>query len=191
MFLLLEGTPLEVFYALMTFGITRTLLPVGEDGNLIVDHHNDWIATRMKQEKTDTADIIIIVPGPKDVLMGRGKIIEENLGNLRLRHLIATHGEQYDNACKFEKTVAAQSIMGMIKDQGGRFLKKGPGGWREVSDEMARDKVSHAFRNKRGRLQKPTQVRIQKTQYTEWIPPPNMHTTSTSQTKRLRHEIAY
>jgi hypothetical protein len=52
MLLLLEGTPLEVFYALMTFGITSTLLPVSEDGNLIVDHHNDWIATRIKRAWT-------------------------------------------------------------------------------------------------------------------------------------------
>jgi hypothetical protein len=99
--LLLEGTLLEVSYTLMTFGIPRTLLPVGEDGSLTVDHHNNWIATRMKQETTGTAAIIIIiVPGPKDVLMGRGKIIEENRGNLRLRHLIVTHGKRYGNACK-------------------------------------------------------------------------------------------
>jgi hypothetical protein len=188
MLLLLEGTLLEVSYALMTFGITRTLLPVGEDGNLIIDHHNDWIATRMKQETTGTADIIIIVPGPNDVLMGRGKIIEENQGNLRLRHLIATHGELYGNACKFEKTVVAQGIMGMIKDQRGRFLKKDPKGWMEVSDEMARDKISHAFRNKRGRLQR-AQIRIQKTQYVGWIPPPKL-TTSSSQTKMMRHEVS-
>lgn len=93
----------------------------------------------------------IVVPRRVDVLMGRGKLIEENGGNLRLRHLIATHGKRYDEATKFEKTVVAKTLLKMIHETGGRFLKRNEAGWYIVSDDMARDKISHAFRNRRNR----------------------------------------
>jgi hypothetical protein len=136
----------------MTFGIPKVVIPIDADGIVSTQNNNDWLAMRVKQEETEDETFKrIIVPGPFDVLMGRGKKIEENPGNLRLRHLIEVNGPRYDEASKFEKTVVAEAIMAMIRDIGGRFLKQGEAGWMEVADDTARDKISHSFRNQRSR----------------------------------------
>jgi hypothetical protein len=46
----------------------------------------------------------------------------------------------------------AETIVRNIKDSSGRFLKLDSGtggGWTEVNDEIARDKIAHAFRTQR------------------------------------------
>jgi hypothetical protein len=147
-----KGTHLESQYALMTFGIPKVVIPIDADGIVSTQNNNDWLAMRVNQEEIEDETFKrIIVPGPFDVLMGRGKKIEENPGNLRLRHLIEVNGPRYDEASKFEKTVVAEAIMAMIRDIGGRFLKQGEAGWMEVADDTARDKISHSFRNQRSR----------------------------------------
>ena len=123
--------------------------PINEDGNLVLGHHNDWIQTRMQKETTRTNHVAVVVPGPNDVLMGRGKIFKENPGTLRLKRIVLQQEDRYNNGSKFEKTVVIHSILRMIQDHGGRFLKKTPEGWIELSQDKAHDKISHSFRNKR------------------------------------------
>jgi hypothetical protein len=45
----------------------------------------------------------------------------------------------------------AETIVRNIKDTSGRFLRleSRGGGWSEVNDEVARDKIAHAFRTQR------------------------------------------
>ena len=59
----------------------------------------------------------------------------------------------YENAKILEKTLIAERIVKDVKNSAGRFLKNdGNGAWIEVDDETARDKISHAFRDKRRKL---------------------------------------
>lgn len=91
----------------------------------------------------------INVPGPNDVLLGRGKLIQEHTGNLRFRHIVENHREMYETARRLEKTLLASKIVEILQQTGGRFVKRDGTGWAEVDDETARYKVSHSFRNKR------------------------------------------
>jgi hypothetical protein len=91
----------------------------------------------------------IAVPGSYDILLGRGKLIQEHTGNIRFRHLIEKNRGTYENATKNEKTFLATRIVEIVNHGGGRFLKEDPRGWTLVTDDTARDKVSHSFRNKR------------------------------------------
>ena len=96
----------------------------------------------------------MVVPGPFDVLLGRGRLIQEHLGNLRYRQMIDEHKDQYDSASKLEKTNIAKKVVQLVQASQGRFLKRdegedGGGFWIEVDDETAREKVSHSFRNRR------------------------------------------
>ena len=50
---------------------------------------------------------------------------------------------------KFEKTVLSGVVVTKVKEKGGKFLKQDLEGWFEITDIEARDKVSHAFRNRR------------------------------------------
>lgn len=85
-----------------------------------------------------------------DVLFGRGKTVVEHPGNLDFRNLVGKRMEEYEAASRLEKTCMTETIVQMIKNKDGRFLKRDDGGgWEEVDDETARKKVAHAFRNRR------------------------------------------
>ena len=85
-------------------------------------------------------------------LPGRGKGIQAHPGNKRLRELVEANLGRYEQASRLEKTLLAETIVRNIKDTSGRFLKLDSGrggGWSEVNDEIARDKIAHAFRTQR------------------------------------------
>jgi hypothetical protein len=134
----------------MTFGISANLLPVDSDGVVSLLNHKEWIRSRIQQEESSMETMPRIhVPGPNDVLLGRGKLIQEHTGNLRFRHIVENQREIYEHAMKLEKTLLAREIVEHLQKTGGRFLKRDRAGWAEVDDETARYKVSHSFRNKR------------------------------------------
>jgi hypothetical protein len=156
----------------MTFGIPKGVLPINCDGEVDLTHHKEWLMTMeaprqeameqaklgMDASKPDSTKTTsssnnkkpILVPGPMDVVMGRGRHSQNSPGNLRLRHLLQKHRGQYEEASKFEKTVVAEIALKIMKDSGCRFLKSTKLGWVECEDQVARDKISHAFRNLRG-----------------------------------------
>jgi hypothetical protein len=97
-----------------------------------------------------------ISPAPKDVLFGRGKLIKDHPGNVVLHRLEEERMLKYEMASKWEKTVIASEIMAIIKEEDGRFLKMEDGSWVEVDSDVAREKVSHAFRSLRRSIAKAT-----------------------------------
>ena len=125
------------------------------DGELQLEHHKLWVEQRRNLEalKSSSVDETIdrcVVPGPYDVLHGRDKLAKSHMGNIRFHHIIANHQEVYDNAVsKEERSIIAASIVLSIKEAGGRFLKPDKASWVQVSDEVARNKVTNAFRNSR------------------------------------------
>jgi hypothetical protein len=150
-------------YQMMTFGMSDKLFPVNPDGAISLDNCNRWMQRRRPQEAIMTEPTRamsseqrgpkrVAVPGSFDVLLGRGKLIQEHMGNIRFRHLIEKNGGTYENATKNEKTFLATRMVKIVNDGGGRFLKEDPSGWTEVTDDIARDKLSHSFRNKRLKL---------------------------------------
>lgn len=91
----------------------------------------------------------IILPRKFDVLFGKGKS-REHAGNLRCAYLVEQHQVEYEKANRTGKTHIAQNIIAMIKESGGRFLKKdGNQCWQEVTHTQAREKVAHFFRRLR------------------------------------------
>ena len=89
-------------------------------------------------------------PSSRDVLLGRGKPYQDFAGNIFFGQLIDQYLERHNAAQKFEKTIISMSIVQTIRNRNGRFLKKNKdtGLWDVVSDDVARDKVAHAFRTK-------------------------------------------
>ncbi len=90
-----------------------------------------------------------------DVLFGRGKPYQGHAGNIRLHKIVDLYKPRYSQARRHEKTEIAEEIVQFIKTAGandnpGRFLKRveNEEAWIEVSDSVARDKVSHALRGK-------------------------------------------
>lgn len=150
----------ECHHILRSFGISDQLTPIGVDGELSVEHHLNFLAVREPQEQAREAESLAsafanqIVLGPFDVLSGsRGRLVQEHTGNKRYLHLVESLLVRYEEVSKFEKTVFAQTVLRIIKEHGGRFLKQqrknDQGGWKEMNDEQAHEKISHAFRNRR------------------------------------------
>jgi hypothetical protein len=82
--------------------------------------------------------------------------LQGHTGNIRLHKVVAAYKLRYTEARRHEKTEIAEEIVRLIKTamgpntRPGRFLKRveSEDCWVEVSDTVARDKVSHALRGK-------------------------------------------
>ncbi|CAJ1968355.1 unnamed protein product [Cylindrotheca closterium] len=86
-------------------------------------------------------------PGPSDVILGRGRKANNHTGNIRLRTMVEELSDVYKTSSKKQKTEITQRVVDSIHING-RFLKESEMiGWVEVPDEVARIKVSHAFRD--------------------------------------------
>lgn len=108
-----------------------------------------------KERRTNTEQMSTKVAKPSqfDVLFGRGKPYQGHAGNIRLHKVVDLYKSRYSQARRHEKTEIAEEIVQFIKTGGekaGRFLKRVENEevWIEVTDTIARDKVSHALRGK-------------------------------------------
>lgn len=95
----------------------------------------------------------VVCPLDPDILLGRGRIHRDHPGNKRLHILIGIYREQYEEcASRDDKTALIKTIVRIMKGCGtqpGRFLKCDPNSnaWIQVNDDVARQKVGHAFRD--------------------------------------------
>ena len=105
-------------------------------------------------ETTNWRAMIVKTPTDLDVLIGRGTKNSDHCGNLKLTKLVEQNFDEYEAAPKFQKTVISISLVQMVKRLNGRFLKydKQRKVWIIQSDEIARDKVAHGFRNAKSKM---------------------------------------
>jgi hypothetical protein len=112
--------------------------------------------------RNTTSQKMIDAPEPFDVLLGRGKAIQKRPGNKLIRLLIDQNCHRYNQAPRQQKRAIANEIVQGIKSKigklPGRFLRlcgsAEQGEWKEVSNAIAIDKVSHIFRARRNLAQK-------------------------------------
>mmetsp|Transcript_8514 Transcript_8514/g.17761 ORF Transcript_8514/g.17761 Transcript_8514/m.17761 type:complete len:477 (-) Transcript_8514:73-1503(-) len=143
------GTDMEIIYTLMTFGIPNEALPVSSNGSLRLEGHRDYIRKMRKSDELFDDINRVIVPGKYDVLLGRGKPLQKFSGNLNYHYVIEGYHDRYEAAAKGQKAGIAMEIVKKIHSLGGRFLKQNEAGWAAITDEAAKTKVSHTFRNHR------------------------------------------
>jgi hypothetical protein len=66
---------------------------------------------------------VVIVPGPLDILMGRGCHNTNKPGTVHFKKLLETYRSQYDSTnSKNEKNAIVQTILQQVTDSGSRFL---------------------------------------------------------------------
>jgi hypothetical protein len=89
-------------------------------------------------------------PLPNDVLLGRGRPIQDRPGNIRFREMLEKHIDYYDRGGRGSKTAVSVFIVHLVHQEGGRFLRElEGGGWAEVDEAAALAKVNNAFRTRR------------------------------------------
>lgn len=93
----------------------------------------------------------VLVPGELDILLGRGRGAQNHKGNIHYRNVVETFRARYEQIPqKGAKTQLIREVVAVIYDNGGRFLKQDRfNRWIPVDPEVARDKVSHSFRNQK------------------------------------------
>ena len=147
--MLVTGTPTEVLFTLMTYGIPVDLLPVSNDGKLKKTNSKWWFQALAKKEealKEGKAFDKVAIPGNIDVLFGKGETIQNHYGNQALRQMLSQTLESYNQMKKSEKAAHNRKVVEMVKKQGGRFLiRSADGWWEEVSDDKARSKISKTY----------------------------------------------
>ncbi len=93
------------------------------------------------------------IPTDKDVVMGKGRFIQNLPGNVRFRGIIKSHFDQYESAASSQdKTLLAMRIVADIRENGGKFLKEDAtavGGYIEVDSLVAREKIASTFHSHR------------------------------------------
>jgi hypothetical protein len=91
-----------------------------------------------------------------DVLSGRGGGTNVHPGNRTFRDLINNNRRHYLKARKNDKPGISRNIVRIIRERGGRFLKKDDktGLWLEIGDDAAREKTSQALRQRAPEMRK-------------------------------------
>jgi hypothetical protein len=149
------GSHMEVQYSLMSFGIILKNFPFDADGNLRPESRPTFLEQRREIEKaqqqtTDRTGEIHLTG--KDVLLGRGRPIQDFPGNVALTRLVDEHIEEYRATAKRagQKAAICERVTRLILENGGRFVTRSKGPeekWVEVDFQKAKEKVGHNFRN--------------------------------------------
>jgi hypothetical protein len=88
-------------------------------------------------------------PTPYTVIIGKGKMMRENLGNKRLRVLASNFLSRYSETNeKRAKTLVVNEIIESIRSAGGCFVRKEKDGrWYLATDQAVREKIGYVFRD--------------------------------------------
>ena len=157
-----KGSHSEALYKLMSFGIPVDLLPITAEGDVKKGNHFKWLAMRQAKEGSrqntglsqfasaklqQSMDLRVDLPGRNDVLMGKGKPLQQHSGNVAMRALVDMYLPKYHACMKQTKVNYVRKVRTAIREsQKGRFLKKHPEGWWVmVSEDEIRDKISKVF----------------------------------------------
>jgi hypothetical protein len=125
--------------------------PIDDDSKLL--GLTDFCKRRssIEHKRRVEQDSRILAPGKLDVLLGRGKPLQDWLGNLQLGIIIGDNADRRNTDMNRHgaKNDLSHAIVEIVKKSGGRFLKRKKGDleWNEVDDVIAREKVNNGFRN--------------------------------------------
>ena len=103
-----------------------------------------------REAKVPPGKVGLVRYEPSDVLSGRGGGTNQHEGNCFFRSLINKNRERYLRAKKNDKPFISLSIVNIVRQRNGRFLKKdeSSGLWFEIGDAQAREKTSQALRQR-------------------------------------------
>ncbi|CAJ1939201.1 unnamed protein product [Cylindrotheca closterium] len=93
-----------------------------------------------------------IVPRQHDVLLGRGRTIQNHLGNIQFREYLKKFRDDYNDAPRNKRRKIANELVHALKAKGVRFLQQNESGeWMESNFSEAEKKIGQVFRNTRRR----------------------------------------
>lgn len=137
----------------LAYGISSHFLPVTNTGNIKNQNLLRWFAFRQAKERAleDEVEFYgVDCPSVKDVLTGKGPHVSSNPANVTYRKMLEKRFLEHRDALSAEKkTMISREIVDEIVKKGGRFLIKDRVWWANGDRDVAREKVSVAFRDMR------------------------------------------
>jgi len=91
--------------------------------------------------------------GPKDqdVVLGRGKRVQNHPGNMNFRSFLENYSDEYNKAARNQRRQFCTDLIQILRSEGVRFLKQSsePGVWMECDSAQVEKKVGQFFRELR------------------------------------------
>jgi hypothetical protein len=174
------GSVQECQSNLSTFGIPSKILPLSADGEVHCHDHASFLSRLQNLELEHDAGVkdlyqypslhyVVakererhrgteegLTPGPKDIILGRGKRASRYLGNGKLRDIIEERFAVYEGGPIESRKEMARSVYSHLKRSGARFLiySEHEKVWSELDQDSAIGKILHGFRNHRIKVNK-------------------------------------
>lgn len=98
-----------------------------------------------------------VQPRPRDIILGRGRVHSERSGNTHFHSLVDRYMNGYHNAPdRKQKSAIIHTVYMDLCSTACRFLRREPKTdiYEEVGEAYAKEKISHAFRDKRRKQSK-------------------------------------
>eukprot|EP00525_Craspedostauros_australis_P008384 CAMPEP_0198128742 /NCGR_PEP_ID=MMETSP1442-20131203/50033_1 /TAXON_ID= /ORGANISM="Craspedostauros australis, Strain CCMP3328" /LENGTH=182 /DNA_ID=CAMNT_0043788963 /DNA_START=24 /DNA_END=569 /DNA_ORIENTATION=+ len=167
------GSSMECMYSMVPYGIPASSLIPFDHGDASDDEscdsessasntRNAWFRKQvqlLRSKESVLVDVIksqmppntILFPLKDDIVLGRGKPYQSFPGNLKFVEILEDYKDVYHH-CKSrtDKTSLSSKLLKVIKDRGMRFLQRHGQSdgmyWEEVTDEVARQKITMSLR---------------------------------------------
>ena len=150
---IIVGSIHQCHQEVLAYGISSHFLPVTNTGNIKNQNLLRWFAFRQAKERAleDEVEFYgVDCPSVKDVLTGKGPHVSSNPANVTYRKMLEKRFLEHRDALSAEKkTMISREIVDEIVKKGGRFLIKDRVWWANGDRDVAREKVSVAFRDMR------------------------------------------
>ena len=161
------GSVQECQSNLSTFGIPSKILPLSVDGEVHCHDHASFLSRLQNMDSEPnlgaytnqyvvaneseprSSKVNNLTPGPKDIIMGRGKRGSRYVGNSKLRNVIEERYEVYKEGLAASRKALARWIYSQLIHSGARFLtySEEEKVWHELDEDLAIGKILHSFRN--------------------------------------------
>jgi hypothetical protein len=179
-----KGSPVEVAYKLLCFGIPTELIPLTDTGKVKMKNHNQWLKLRrVKEQRNDVENDLVECPNLNDVVFRVGKSYLTHPGNSFYRGLVEECFQQHNEAPTSDSKVELSwHIIGEVERRGGRFLvwDNANGWWTVLTDRnQIRSKVAISLKEQKKKKNPPL-----KDNHTFFLP------TMTASTRNVTSDIS-
>ncbi|CAJ1943655.1 unnamed protein product [Cylindrotheca closterium] len=154
-----HGSNTELQHILSAFGIPIDSRPLNMDGSLRRESLNLWLYRHMAANESESlpalhsyaSSTLSITTGirEKDILFGRGRLVQFHPGNVLYRNFLETHAEEHDSAPRKLRRKVAIGLTSQLIGSGLRFMQLVENRWSERNFEESVVKVSQFYRTLR------------------------------------------
>ena len=145
------GTVQECMNYLRRHGIDPDSIPINKEGEISdkLEYCRRMEQQRAQERLNYPLRKSVGMASSRDVLLGKGTPYQNHPGNKNLRQIVSDRYKEWDGAQKGAKKAISEEVIDTIRGDGGLFLKQDDDKWIIVDNDVARLKVSAAFRTLR------------------------------------------